>query len=367
PYEEDYVISLAEYLIALDREKEAIAFLDSAINKNPTNSRASLLAGEAMRKNGNLPRAQEMLSIAFEDENINVDAKVRLVAQYRNYLPDENLEGLIVRLCDILIRVHSSEANVYAVYGDLLNEMNKKGPARDQYYQSVRLDDSNFAVWQNILLIETQLSEFDSVIVHSEQAMEIFPNQGIVYYLNGYAYLRKAKHQEAITSLEYGKRISTSNLKIINDFNSLLGEAYNGVKDYEKSDSAYDASLDYDPNNYIVLNNYSYYLALRNENMDKAEKMSARLVKENPQDATFLDTYAWVLYTRAKFKEAKKIIERALDSGKAKAIHFEHYGDILYKLGDIDGAVEQWQNAKGMDSTLRLIDKKIADKKLYEN
>ena len=104
----------------------------------------------------------------------------------------------------------------------------------------------------------------------------------------------------------------------------------------------------------------------RNDKMDLAEKMSARLAKDNPMNSTFLDTHAWVLFVKGKYREAKKVIEKAIDLGNARAVHFEHYGDILYKIGDIENAVLQWQKAKGMDSNLHLIDKKIADKKLYE-
>jgi len=44
----------------------------------------------------------------------------------------------------------------------------------------------------------------------------------------------------------------------------------------------------------------------------------------------------------------------------------EHYGDVLYKLGDKEQALEQWKKAKELGDTSEFIDKKIADKKLYE-
>jgi predicted Zn-dependent protease len=115
-----------------------------------------------------------------------------------------------------------------------------------------------------------------------------------------------------------------------------------------------------------VLNNYSYYLSIRKENLDKAEKMSALLVKNNPDNPTFLDTHAWVLYERQKYREAKKFIERAISTGKANATHFEHYGDILYQLGDVDGAVKQWEKARGMNAKSEILNKKIANRKIYE-
>ena len=107
-------------------------------------------------------------------------------------------------------------------------------------------------------------------------------------------------------------------------------------------------------------------MAIRKENLEKAEKMSAALVKNHPENPIFLDTYAWVLFTRGKFKDARKIIERAISTGKATATHFEHYGDILYKLGEVDAAVQQWEKARGLNANSETLNKKIANRKIYE-
>ncbi len=145
----------------------------------------------------------------------------------------------------------------------------------------------------------------------------------------------------------------------------MLGDIYNGTQEYAKSDMAYEQALAFNPNNDIILNNYSYYLALRKENLDRAEKMSAQLVKANPKNSSYLDTYAWVLFTREKYKEARKIMEEAIDTGDFNATLFEHYGDILFKLGDTDAAVRQWQKAKSMGADNQAIDKKISNRRLY--
>jgi predicted Zn-dependent protease len=105
-------------------------------------------------------------------------------------------------------------------------------------------------------------------------------------------------------------------------------------------------------------------LALRKENLEKAEKMASQLIKNFPDNPSYLDTYAWVLYERGKYKEAKKALEKAIQSGQGTATHFEHYGDILFQLGDIDNAVKQWQKAKQKDGDNASLDKKISNKKL---
>jgi tetratricopeptide (TPR) repeat protein len=204
-------------------------------------------------------------------------------------------------------------------------------------------------------------------VKHAERALEYFPNQAMIHYFNGLAYLRTRKYKDAILFMEQAKKLSISNPAMVGEINGLLGDAYNSTKEYDKSDKAYDEALALNPNNDAVLNNYSYFLAIRKANLEKAEKMSALLIKNNPENATYLDTYAWVLYTREKYKDAKKVIEKAVNSGMANATHVEHYGDILFKLGEVERAVQQWEKAKSMlSSSNETLNKKIANRKIYE-
>jgi tetratricopeptide (TPR) repeat protein len=226
---------------------------------------------------------------------------------------------------------------------------------------------SNFNIWQNVIQIEAELNEMDSVKKHSEQALEFFPNQASLYYYLGTANLILQLTEDAVDAFEQGKKLATTNLPLLGFINGQLGDAYNTLKEHKKSDEAYEAALNIDPNNDHVLNNYSYFLSLRQEKLELAKKMSAKLIKRNPDNPTFLDTHAWVLYQLGEYGESAKIMERALKTGDARGTLLEHYGDILFKLGRVEEAVIQWKKAKGMDDSSDLIDKKIADRKLYEN
>ncbi|MDH5380429.1 MAG: tetratricopeptide repeat protein [Cyclobacteriaceae bacterium] len=366
PDQENVVIAHSELLISMNKDAQAIANLTQFLIEYGPSSRASLLIGEIHRKNKEYEKAYPFIQKAFEDPSLPVDIKVQLIAQYRTLEKKKELTDMVMGLCETLVNLHTNEPNAHSVFGDFYQELGQIASAADQYEMSVKLDPTNFAVWQNLLFLKMQVSAFEEVIKLSDKALEMFPNQSLLYYMNGLARIRNESYREAIQMLQIGKRLAGSNESAVTDFNSLLGEAYNYTEDFEKSDLAYNQVLSMSPDNYIVLNNYSYFLALRNDKLDLAEKMSSKLIKDNPNNPTFLDTHAWVLYTRKKYKEAKKTIEKALTIENTTAVYFEHYGDILYKLNDIDGAVEQWQKARGMDSTLFMIDKKIADRKLYE-
>jgi tetratricopeptide (TPR) repeat protein len=269
-------------------------------------------------------------------------------------------------LFEKLKKDNAGNLNVHIIGGDLYLSIGKNREAVNQYVQAIQIGEVNFEVWQNLLYLEVQLEQFDQVIQHADQALELFPNQGMLHYFHGYAHLRERHYPEAIVSLEQAKKLSNLDQNFMSELSNMLGDAYNATKAYEKSDKAYDEALVLNPNNNSALNNYSYYLAMRKVNLEKAEKMSSMLAKNNPDNPTFLDTHAWVLYTRQKYKEAKKVIERAISTGNANATHFEHYGDILYKLGDVNGAVQQWQKARGLNANSEMLNKKIANRKIYE-
>jgi Tfp pilus assembly protein PilF len=154
-------------------------------------------------------------------------------------------------------------------------------------------------------------------------------------------------------------------------FYTSIGDAYNELKEYTKSDESYEKALVINPKDQGALNNYAYYLSVRGEKLDKAEamsKLSNELLSNEPEASrsSAEDTYGWVLYKQGKYAEAKSWIEKSLAHGSDKsATVLEHYGDVLYKTGDIQKALEYWQKAKNAgEGGSEFLGKKILEKKL---
>ena len=280
-------------------------------------------------------------------------------------IKDEGLENFTQSLFKKLEANYPSDPDVHLVGGDLFMLLEKSENARRQYRKAVNTGAGSFEAWQNLLFLETNSGMADSVIVHADEALELFPNQAMIYYFKGLAYSRKKNYREGARALEQAKKLSAGSSNLLDEINGLLGDAYNGAKEYDKSDQAYDNALAINPNNEYVLNNYSYFLALRKTNLEKAEKMAALLTKNHPDNLSYIDTYAWVLYQEGKYKDAKKTIERVFAGGKAGAVHYEHYGDILYQLGEVEEAVVQWQKAKSLHGDNEVLNKKITDRKIH--
>jgi Tfp pilus assembly protein PilF len=162
------------------------------------------------------------------------------------------------------------------------------------------------------------------------------------------------------------KSVSGNNMLKL-QFYTYLGDAYNRAGNYRLSDESYEKALIIDPENSFVLNNYAYYLSLRNENLAKAETMSAKAVKLDPENAANMDTYGWVLYKLGRYKEAAEWVGKAVAATpKTDPDLMEHLGDINFKLGNADKAVEFWQEALKAGKGSEFLEKKIKERKLYE-
>jgi len=366
PGDEKYSIFLSELLLSNKRKPEAILILEDLIKRNPEQSEARVLLSELYRDRGDGSKANSEMEKAFSNPEMGLDTKARMLAEYlQNVKSSESLQNA-KRWSELLIKIHPDKGQAYALYGSVLKLSGDTQKARDNFIKATDLGVSDFEIWKEIVELDAQLSEFDKVILNSEQAMVLYPNNNIFYYFNGFAHLARKEYKESVEILEMGKSLSKDNNEMLNQFNGMLGDAYNGINNYKKSDEAYDLVLKNDPNNDLILNNYSYYLSLRKEKLDKAKEMSAKLIDRHPNNSSYLDTHAWVLYMLKDYINAKKNLEKALKFSSTNGTILEHYGDVLFKLGEKDKAVDQWIKAKNAGDTSTVLEKKIADKVLYE-
>ncbi len=367
PGEVSYRLELAELLIANDRMNEAILPLEEAIKINPDEAQAHVLLADIYRKNGDIEKCNQELKIVFANPNLDADPKIRVLSGYLSMLKtkEENAEAVI--LAKQLMETHPNESRIYVIYADLLMRNGQKSEARDAYTKGAKLDGSVYEIWGAVLQLDGELNQPDSLLRHSELALAVFPNQSMLWYSNGMAHLIKKNFKQAISSLEESLKLGGDNNTMLPYIYGQLGDAYNGLGDNAKSDASYELSLKANPENDHVLNNYSYFLSLRKEKMDLALKMSEKLVKLHKDNATYLDTHAWVLYIMKDYKKSKEFLERAMkDSSGVSGTIVEHYGDVLFKLGEHENALAQWKKAKSMGETTELLDKKIATGALHE-
>jgi tetratricopeptide (TPR) repeat protein len=355
----------AEMLISRGKKEEARTVLNEVIATDPDDPYSRFLLAKLYLAEKNYDRYFTEISKVYANPEMELDTKLGSLNEVKAAVNESGNKKVFQEIVSVLPQTHPDRPLAYLAYGDVLYSEGEKKQAWNQYLKAVNIDDTNFELWNQLLMLESELNQTDSMIVHSQRALEIFPNQAAFWYYNGSAYMLAKKHEEAIEALEQGKRLALASPQLLVQFNALLGDNYNEIQDYVKSDLSYEEALKIDSDNVHVLNNYTYFLSLRNEKLPLAMEMGERLMKIAPDNPAYLDTYGWVLYKMGKYDDARRYIEKAQKNSTDGTIA-EHYGDILFQLGEKDKALDEWKKARKLGQTSEKIDKKIQDKKLYE-
>jgi tetratricopeptide (TPR) repeat protein len=234
--------------------------------------------------------------------------------------------------------------------------------AAEEFRYVVKNVKDNYMVWEQLMFVENALGEYERLYDASIEAIKIFPMAPNLYLFKGIACIEKGNENEAIETLKRGLKIAGKNKDLIIQLYSMLGEAYRNKGQNHLSDDAFNKVLEIDKNNLYVLNNYSYYLSLREEKLEEALEMSKVCIEKEPESSTYLDTYAWILYKMKKYKEAKKYLELALkNNGSKNSEIVEHYGDVLFIIGEKETALEYWKKARQLGKISGELNRKISD------
>ena len=368
PNNTKYLNLLAELYQKKGEPENALKIFDKIVFLRPNDPYVHLSLSDHYKNLGNEEKSREELRLAYKNPDLGVDAKVRILLGYFT------LEGIkegktaeAFELGKVITDVHPEDAKSHSVYGDLLYRLDSSKLALFHYRKAISLDESKFVLWTQVLILESEQQDFESMYSDATKAIELFPAQPSFYLFKGISAIQKKKYEEGIKALNSGKDLVYDNNQMLAQFYSTLGDSYYKMENHLASDSAYDKSLEYDRDNVYVLNNYSYYLSLRKKNLLKAEAMSKRSNELSPRSPSFADTYGWILYQEGKYDEAKLWLENAIDYGAGKnGVILEHYGDILYKLDDFEGAKQQWIKAKQTKQGSELLDQKIKTGKLID-
>ena len=241
------------------------------------------------RKKGDEAKSFEALKRAFASPDLDAAVKISLLASFLPFLQEDAIKRAeAVELGRLLVNVHPADPRAHALFGDILYQDDQTEQAMDEYKKSLSLDDSKFVVWQQVMLLYDREQNYDSLLAISERSLELFPDQNMAYYFNGYANMQLKKYKDAIASLGKAVEIGSEDKLFIAQMYSSMGDAFYNLKNDAASDSCYEQALVFDPQNAYVLNNYSYYLSLRGVRLDEAKKMAARANSIAPVSYTHL-------------------------------------------------------------------------------
>jgi tetratricopeptide (TPR) repeat protein len=369
PKEGKYYALLAEIYDNNHLFDKAMQLYERGLHAVPGDITLQFGLAEHYRKSGDMVKYNDYIKKAIVNNNIDAETQLELLRTYLSVLKTDSeraIQGL--PLMKQIVEQHANDAELHAVFGDLYILNNDPEHAMEQYKLSVAIDPSKFLVWDRILRGYSEKKDADSLILYAHKVLRLFPNQAEAHYLYGIGLMNKKNYSEAINAISRAIDLQPEeDTATLSGMYAILGDIYNTTKQYDLSDSAEEKALRLQPDNAVVLNNYAYYLSVRGDRMDEAEKMSKRSLELQPGMATYMDTYGWIMYKQHKYEKAKEYIEKAIAADpNIDGTVWGHLGDITFKLGNVDKAVEYWEKAKEKNTEDPLIDKKIHDRKLYE-
>ncbi len=359
---------LAEYYSSFSEYEKAFAVYQKMLEIEPNNGLAHLSLASYYRMQNDYEKAFEEMKIAFENQNLAVENKIKLLTNnsennnFARLTPEQNNE-----LLNILVEKHPNDVFVHKIFAEYLILDDDYNEALEQLRMAIEIDELDLDAWDRILFVSWKLANFREIVDLVNSGLEIFPNQAKFYLFKGAAQVQLGLLDKAVKTLNFGKDLAFSNQFLLSRFYVQLGEAYHKLNKNSESDWAFEKSLQLDANNFVVLNNYSFYLSEREENLMKAERMSKFCVDNDSTNFTYLDTYAWVLYRQGNYLEAEKFIKKAIEKGgSTSATIMEHYGDILFKLKRTKLALSAWIQAQKIGEGSKLLSEKILTKTLIE-
>ena len=353
PYDMRYKTILGDVYLNNGHPQEAYDTYQKILKEEPGYAPALLSMASYYQKTGQDSLYHVQLDTILLNEDVESATKMdimrQLIVQSEQTTKDSTQ---IVSLFNEILKRPQQNADLAMLCAQYLITKRMEKESVPVLYQVLALDPENKPARLQLLSYAIRDNNLDEVIKVASPALEYNPDAMEFYYYLGLAYYQKEDTDKALDVFQKGvKQVNAKSDKaIVSDFYAILGDIYNIKEMKAEAYAAYDSSLVYNPNNIATLNNYAYYLSVERKHLDKAEEMSYRTVKAEPENATYLDTYAWILFEKERYTEARIYIEQALkNGGDSSRVIVEHCGDIYYKLGEKEKALEYWKKADGME------------------
>ena len=367
PTDYRYQVILGDAYLQKEKYQQAYDIYQQILKAEPDNAMAMYSLAAYYEQTGQTEKYDQQLNSVLLNRKVDSDTKAdvmrRLIIRNESSHKDSTI---VINLFDRIMEQEPDEAQLPLLYAQYLYSKDMKDKAVPVLNQVLQIEPTNTVARMTLLGEAVNKQNYDWVIDICQTGTEANPDMLEFYYYLAVGYNQTQRTDSVVSvcqrALQHVTEDSESN--VVSDFYAILGDAYHTKKMMPETYEAYEKALEYNSNNIMALNNYAYYLSLERRDLDRAEEMSYKTVKAEPNNATYLDTYAWILFEKANYEQAKIYIDQALqndDSLSAEVL--EHCGDIYFHTGDTTKAVEFWQKAKDNGSKSNSIDQKIKQKK----
>ena len=368
PLDLNYKVMFGNWLLQNGKKKEAVKLYRNVLKEEPTNALAKLSLLDYYRTIGDQATVDVITQELLQSPKTEKETKIALLRQVISSNQQANSDSAeVMKLFSQALSVPQTDADILMMKAAYMSlKKMPKAEINHVYEQAIDVEPDNsrarIALIQNIW----DTGDYDKVIAICRPAQEYNPEEMVFYYFQGMAQYQKHENDAALQTFRKGvsQIKADSNPDVVSDFYALMGEILHEKGRLAESFQAYDSCLQWKPDNIAAMNNYAYYLSEANKDLPKAEQLSYKTIKAEPNNSTFLDTYAWILFQQKRYEEAKIYIDQAIRSDSTlTGVVKEHAGDIYAMTGDINKALEFWQQSlKGGNQSV-VLKKKIQLKK----
>lgn len=367
PMDSRYQVVLGDVYMQNGKEEEAYNVYRKVLDAEPDNAMAMYSLASYYEVTGQKELYRQQLDTLLLNRKVPSETKINVMRQFIVQNEQDGKDSTrVIGLFDRILEQEPDDAGMPMLYAQYLLSKGMNGKAFPVLRQVLAIEPTNTAARMMLLGEAIRKEDYNDVIGLCEAGVETNPEMLEFYFYLAIAYNQAERTDDVISVCRKALTQTTADSKkeVVSDFYSILGDAYHMKDLHTEAYAAYDSALVYNPSNIGALNNYAYYLSVERRNLDKAEEMSYKTVKAEPGNATYLDTYAWILFEKGNYAEARLYIDDAMknDGSKSDTI-VEHCGDIYYMTGDVDKALEYWKQALEMGSESKTLKQKIRKKK----
>ena len=368
PMDMRYQVILGDVYLQNGKKQEAYDAYQKVLAVEPDNPMALFSMASYYEQTGQKELYQQQLDTLLLNKKVTSDTKISVMRQViaENEQSSAKDSTQVIALFDRMMKQDMDDPQIPMLYSQYLLSKNMEQEAVPVLEQVVDLDPTNKAARLMLVSAAVKKEDYKQIIKVCEPGIEATPDALELYYYLAIAY-HQAEQGDSVLSVcnRALEHITPDTRKeVISDFYSIMGDIYHTKKQMTEAYAAYDSALVYNPSNIGALNNYAYYLSVERRDLDKAEEMSYKTVKAEPNNSTYLDTYAWILFEKGNYAEARIYIDNAMkNDGEKSDVIVEHCGDIYFMTGDAEGALKYWKKALEMGSESKTLKQKIEKKK----
>lgn len=363
-----YRVVLGDVYLQNGKKDEARDIYQQVLAEEPDNAMAMYSLAGYYEETGQDSLYQQQLDSLLLNRKVTTDVKSNVMRQL--IIRNEQAGGdslRIITLFDRIMQQDPDEPDLPMLYAQYLLSKGMNQQSLPVFRRVLDIDPTNTAARMTLLGEAVRQKDYKGIVNLCEAGIESNPDMLEFYYYLVFGYIQEDNRTDDVLSTcqkALAHVTPESKKEVVSEFYAIMGDSYHTKGMTEQAFAAYDSALVYNPDNIVVLNNYAYYLSLERRDLDRAEEMSYRTVKAEPGNATYLDTYAWVLFEKGNYAEARLYIDDAMKNGGGESSGVaEHCGDIYYMTGDVDGALKYWKQAWDMGIRTDVLKEKIEKKK----